>query len=136
MMRSVILSIVVSVLAAVAPSVPAPDLADSSLSGSASVSELQAAQPQKDIDVNSNANRDGGAVAWYMRPVQLALVGLVILVIVLLLTRGSGSTVGDAGFEDRIHSLDAEITEDFKEEGTKEPRSDAGSDVDQRFKDR
>jgi hypothetical protein len=114
MMRSVIFSIVIAVLVTFPASIPASGLvADFSLSSSVAVSELQPAPPQKDID----ANRDVG-IAWYRRPVQLALGSVAILVILLFvvfLTRGGGTTVGDPGFEDRIRSLDAEIKADSKD---------------------
>src|ERR1700682_1829351 len=105
MMRSIMYSIVVpvlAVLAALAAPVPASGLAESSVSSAASVSELTTAQPPKDTNVDSNVNRDGGGVAWYRTPVRIALGGGVILVLLVLLTRVGGTTVGDAGYEDRI----------------------------------
>jgi hypothetical protein len=133
MMRSGVLSIVISVLAALATSAPAYGLTDSSPSSASFVSELQTAQPQKDVD--ENADRQGGGVAWYRRPLQLALGGAVVLVLVgflVLMVRSAGTTVGDAGFEKRIHSLEAEIAED-----SKEARSDAADrDMDEGFRDR
>jgi 4-amino-4-deoxy-L-arabinose transferase-like glycosyltransferase len=126
-MGSMVLSIVISVLAALATPVPQYGLADSGVGSTALVSEFQITQPQKDVD--PDADRQGAAVAWYRRPLQLALGGATVLVFVWLLAllfRGSGTTVGDAGFEERIHSLETEIAED-----SEEPRSndeDSNSD--------
>lgn len=113
-MRSVMLSMVVLVLAALAAPVPASGLADSSDSRAASVSEPQTVPPPADI----NGNRDGGGVPWYRRPLRIVLGGGVILVLLLLVVRavrGGGTTGDDAGYEDRIRSAEAEIKAASKE---------------------
>jgi hypothetical protein len=98
---------------------PATRAPESGLVAAISLSSpAAAAQPAAQTEeVRPRAADNGGGVRWYVSLILLTFGGVAVLIsgfLIVQLLRGGGTTVGDAGFEDRIRSFETDIKEEAK----------------------